>query len=192
VAARILSEAGLKVIAVSDSKGGILNSLGLDTAELTRVKKETGSVIDYHNGDRITNDELLKLETDILIPAALENVITETNAGDIKAKIVVEAANGPTTRAADAILDERGIFIVPDILANAGGVVVSYFEWVQGLQSFFWDEETVNNQLEKIMIKSFNDVAAIRADQHVSMRLAAHILAVSRVAEATNIRGIYP
>ncbi len=192
VAARLLSQEGVKVIAVSDSKGGVFNPKGLDIDKMIDIKQQSGSVINYNDADRITNDELLVLKTDLLVPAALEGVLTERNAGDVQARIIVEAANGPTTMEADKILEDRGILIIPDILANAGGVVVSYFEWVQSLQSFFWDEDMVNQQLSKIMTKSFDDVIAEREKRKVSMRMAAHILAIARVAEATTIRGIYP
>ncbi len=192
VAARLLSEEGVKVIAVSDSKGGVFNSKGLDVDELIRIKQETGSVINYKDADRISNEQLLELKVDLLVPAALEAVLTEKNADNVQAKIIAEAANGPTTMEADKVLEGKGVLIIPDILANAGGVVVSYFEWVQSLQSFFWDEEMVNRQLSKIMTKSFDDVIAEREKWNVSMRMAAHILAIERVAEATTIRGIYP
>jgi len=183
VAAKLLDEAGCKVIAASDSRGGIFNSKGLDVDKLIKLKQDKGSVTDYRDGDKISNAQLLEMETEILVPAALEGVITKDNAGNIKAKIVTEAANGPTTVAADAILEDKGVFVIPDILANAGGVVVSYFEWVQGLQSFFWDEDSVNKKL---------DLMTIAEDRKVGNRMAALILAISRVSEATNIRGIYP
>ena len=192
VTAKLLNEEGLKVIAVSDTKGGVFNAKGLDVTKLLDVKHKTGSVVNYADADKISNEELLELETEVLVPAALEDVITDENAPRIKAKIIAEAANGPTTLAADDILDDKGVFVMPDILANAGGVVVSYFEWVQGLQSFFWDEATVNEQLAKVMHKAFNDVLAIQQERKVDMRMAALILAISRVAEATMITGIYP
>ncbi len=192
VSAKILDEAGLRLIAASDSQGGVYNPRGLEVAKLVEVKAQGGSVIHYGDADRVSNEELLELETDILIPAALEHVITEENAPRIKARIVAEAANGPTTVGADAILEDRGVFVAPDILTNAGGVVVSYFEWIQGTQSFFWDEATVNEQLERIMHKAFADVLALHEERTVGMRMAALILAISRVAEATMVRGIYP
>src|SRR5262245_22803233 len=142
--------------------------------------------------ERLTNAELLEVPCDVLIPAALENQLTELNAPRIRAKVIVEGANGPTTPAADAILEDRGITVIPDILANAGGVTVSYFEWVQGLQSFFWDEQDVNAKLERIMVNSFAQVRAMAEQRRVSMRLAAYLLAVRRVADANVIRGIYP
>jgi glutamate dehydrogenase (NAD(P)+) len=191
-AARILNDAGFTIVAVSDVEGGMFNPRGIDVGKLTQVASESGSVVHYRDGDRITNRELLAMETDILIPAALEGVIAQENASDVKARILVEAANGPTATAADPILEEKGVFVVPDILANAGGVVVSYFEWVQDLQRFFWDENMVNSQLERIMTSSFQDVLAMHLDRRIPMRMAAHVLAISRVAEATTIRGIYP
>ena len=192
VAAKILGEAEMKIIAVSDSQGGIVNTSGLDVAKLIELKGQGGSVGDYRDGDKITNKQLLEMDTDVLVPAALENAITAENAPKIKAKIIGEAANGPTTVSADVILEEKGVFMVPDILANAGGVVVSYFEWVQGIQSFFWDEDTVNGRLKKVMLDSFNDVMTVRDKNKTGMRTAALILGISRVAEATMIRGIYP
>jgi glutamate dehydrogenase/leucine dehydrogenase len=192
VAARLLAEAGFKVIAVSDSRGGIFNDKGLDVGKLIKLKQQKGSVVDYRDGDKITNEQLLELDVELLVPAALENVITDENAANIRAKVIAEAANGPTTPKADKILEEKGVFIVPDILANAGGVVVSYFEWVQGLQSFFWDEDDVNKRLKKIMINSFKSVFGVHDSRKIGMRTAALILAIERVAEATNTRGIYP
>jgi glutamate dehydrogenase (NAD(P)+) len=149
-------------------------------------------VVGYPDTDTITNAEVLELECDILVPAALENTITEANADKIKARIVSEGANGPTTPEADAILHDKGVLVIPDILCNAGGVTVSYFEWVQGLQFFFWSEEEINRRLEKIMVRSFNDVLGMSQEKNVDMRVAAYILAISRVAEATMTRGIYP
>jgi glutamate dehydrogenase (NAD(P)+) len=157
-----------------------------------RHKAETGTVVGYPGTDTVTNKELLELDCEVLVPAALENEITEENADRIKARIIAEGANGPTTPEADDILFDKGVFVIPDILANAGGVTVSYFEWVQGLQNFFWSEEEVNKNLEKIMIKAFQDVLAISQRREVSMRIAAYILAIDRVATATLLRGIYP
>lgn len=194
VVGKLLQKDGFKIIAVSDSKGGILNTKGLDTQKLIEIKKEGGSVVDYPDGDKISNKELLEFKCTILIPAALENQITEENAPRINAKIIAEAANGPTTPEADDILFKKGIFLLPDILANAGGVTVSYFEWVQALQSFFWSERDVNLRLRDIMKRSFNEVYQIYCgkDKKINMRLSAYVLAVSRVAEATRMRGIYP
>ena len=192
VAAYLLHDAGCRVIGVSDSRGGVYNPKGLDPRDVLRHKKETKSVVGYPGADTITNEELLELPCDILIPAALEKQITKDNADRIKAKLIVEGANGPTTPDADKILKGNGVFVVPDILANAGGVTVSYFEWVQGLQSFFWSEEEINCKLEKIMAKSFAEVWAVAQDKGIDMRTAALVRAIDRVAEAIYIRGIYP
>lgn len=193
VTARLLCEAGAKVVAVSDSKGGIYTEgAALDIEALVRIKRERGTLPAEHPGVHITNEELLELPVDVLIPAALEGQITSRNAGRIRAPVIVEAANGPITIEADRILAERGTFVVPDILANAGGVVVSYFEWVQDLQSFFWEEDEVNSRMERVMVKSFHDVAATAERHGVSFREAAYMLAISRVVEAVQIRGIYP
>ena len=192
VAAYLLHDAGCRVIGVSDSRGGVYNPKGLDPRDVLRHKKETKSVVGYPGADTITNEELLELPCDILVPAALEKQITEDNADRIKAKLIVEGANGPTTPDADKILKGKGVFVVPDILANAGGVTVSYFEWVQGLQSFFWSEEEINCKLEKIMAKSFAEVWTVAQDKGIDMRTAALVRAIDRVAEAIYIRGIYP
>lgn len=192
VAARLLQEAGCKVIAISDSQGGIHNQDGLNIPAVLEHKQETGTVIDFKEAEQISNAELLELNCEVLLPAALSNQITAQNAAKIKAKIVAEGANGPTTPAADRILYDRGVFLIPDVLANAGGVTVSYFEWVQGLQSFFWKEIEVNERLKEIMMNSFNQVLAQAQQYKTDMRTAAYILAVSRVAEATHLRGIYP
>ena len=192
IAAYLLQDKGCKIVAVSDSQGGIYNPKGFDARDVLRFKGETGTVVGYPGTDRVSNEELLELECDLLVPAALEKVITEQNAPRIKARIIAEGANGPTTPEADEILCDRGIFVLPDVLANAGGVTVSYFEWVQGLQFFFWSERQINLQLREIMVRSFEDVLRIAEEKKVDMRVAAHILAISRVAEATMIRGIYP
>lgn len=192
VSAYLLQDKGCKVIAASDSRGGIYNPKGFDVRDVLRHKKETGSVLGYPDTDTITNEELLTLECDILVPSALEGVLTEKNADKVKAKIVAEGANGPTTPEADQIMDDKGIFVVPDILANAGGVTVSYFEWVQGLQQFFWSERDVNAKLRDIMEHSFDNVLAIAQERKVNMRIAAYICAIKRVADAYMIRGIYP
>ena len=192
VAAKLLSEAGAVVVAVSDSKGGIYAERGLDIGLLFARKREHGLVPDGHPGVRISNEELLELPVDILVPAALEGQIHGGNAARIRAPMIIEAANGPTTPDADAILGERGVFIVPDILANAGGVIVSYFEWVQDLQSFFWEEDEVNARLQRIIDRAFDEVAAIRDAESCTMREAAYVLGVRRVVEATQVRGIFP
>jgi glutamate dehydrogenase/leucine dehydrogenase len=192
IAAGFLQELNSKVIAVSDSRGGIINRDGLDIPKVVEYKAKTGSVVGYPGADSISNDDLLQLDCDILIPAALENVITKDNANKVKAKIIGEAANGPTTPKADEILHSNGVFVIPDILANAGGVTVSYFEWVQNVQHLFWNEDDVNERLKTIMVKSFNDVVKMSKDKGVHMRLAANMLAISRVAKALELRGIYP
>ena len=190
--AKLMSELGATVIAVSDTSGGIFNTKGLDAAKVDAFKRETGRVQGLPGADRITNTELLELDCDVLIPAAIENQIGAHNAPNIKAKIVAEAANGPTSPEADRILFDRGVMVIPDILCNAGGVTVSYFEWVQDLQNLFWREATINARLKEVMVKSFNDVHDLARKHKVDMRTAAYMLAVSRVADATLTRGIYP
>jgi glutamate dehydrogenase (NAD(P)+) len=192
VVALLLYSLGCKIVAVSDVKGGIYNPQGLNPVKLMSHKRQTKTVSDYKEGDYVTNEELLGLPCDILIPAAIEGVITEKNADKIRARLIVEAANGPITPEADAILRDRGIFIVPDILANAGGVVVSYFEWVQDIQQFFWTEQEVNERLRQVIKRAFGEVWEVMRERGVDMRTAAYILAVSRVAEAIKMRGIYP
>jgi glutamate dehydrogenase (NAD(P)+) len=193
IAARLLSGLGAQIVAVSDSKGGIYNPDGLDPAEVLRVKQEEGgTVVNFPEADRVTHQELLELPCDILVPAALENQIDEKNAGYIKARIIAEAANSPITPHADTILSDHGILVLPDILTNAGGVTVSYFEWVQDLQKFFWTEHEVNAKLEQVIVKSFESVREIADQRRIAMRTAAYLLAVQRVASATRIRGIYP
>jgi len=191
IAHDLLHQRGAKVIAVSDSRGGIHSSRGLDPKVVQAHKREAGSVVGVPGTDRIGNRELLELKVDILIPAALENQITEENAPRIKPKILAEAANGPTTPDADPILHENGVFLIPDILANAGGVTVSYFEWVQDLANYFWTEDEVNQKLETVMRRSFGDVALLAEKHHVHNRTAAYMLGVGRVAEATKLRGLY-
>jgi len=192
IAAELLYKIGMKVIAVSDSKGGIFNSKGLDIPKVVAHKNKTGSVAKFPGSKPISSDDVLELECDVLVPAALENQITLTNAHKIKARIVAEAANGPTTPGADRILHENGVLVIPDILANAGGVTVSYFEWVQDLQELFWDVEEVNRKLEKIMGQAFNDVHSSSKQYKVDMRTGAYILAIDRVVKATESRGIWP
>ncbi len=191
-AARFLHDLGCRVVAVSDSEGGIANTSGLDLHQVLRHWQETGSVVGFGAATEITNAELLTFECDILVPAALENQITAEIAERIKAKIVAEAANGPTTPDADAILHDRQVFVIPDILCNAGGVTVSYFEWVQDLQNFFWDEAEINRQLHRIMVRSFEQVHRMAQEHDVDLRQGAQMLAISRVAEATRLRGLYP
>jgi glutamate dehydrogenase (NAD(P)+) len=191
-AAQLMEQAGYRIVAVSDSQGGVCNDEGLDAHRLSAHKAETGSVVGYTGGARIDNHDVLEYDCDVLVPAALEKVITAENAGRIKAKIVAEAANGPTLPEADDVLFARGIMVLPDILANAGGVTVSYFEWVQDLQANFWEEDEVNDRLKRIMSRAFRE-AYDQAKRHgVSMRKGAYCVAVDRVAEATKLRGVYP
>jgi glutamate dehydrogenase (NAD(P)+) len=192
VSARLLEEAGCQVVAVSEDYGGIYNPLGMSVRKLIEYRAREHTLKGFPGAELVPNEDLLKLDCDVLVPAALENQITSTNAHDIKAKLVVEGANGPTTPEADEILRKRGVILVPDILANAGGVTVSYFEWVQDLQSFFWSEHEINARLESIMTRSFKEVLAIRDEKKVDLRMAAYLLAVNRVAVATADRGIYP
>jgi glutamate dehydrogenase (NAD(P)+) len=193
VAAKLLhDEQGAKIVAVSDSKGGIHNPEGLNPHTVEEFKLKTGSVVNFPGSRSITNDEVLELKTDVLIPAALENQITKRNADKIQAKIVAEAANGPTVPEADVVLFEKKITVLPDILANAGGVTVSYFEWAQDIQGFFWPLAEVNTKLEAVMVRSYNDVHKVAEQQHVHNRTAAYVLAIQRVVDAINIRGIYP
>lgn len=180
---------GTKVVAVSDSKGGIYNPDGLDPVAIFRHKEKTKSVIDFPNSKPISNENLLELDVDILIPSALENVITEDNAGKIKAKIVAESANGPTTPEADEILCKNKVFVIPDLLCSAGGVTVSYFEWVQNRYGYYWDKEEVYHKLDKKMTKAFDDVLHALIHYKVDMRVASYIVAISRVAEAMKLRG---
>jgi len=193
VAAKLLNDAGAKIVAVSDSNGGLYNADGIGGIdEILALKHERGFIPDGARGARITNAELLELPVDILIPAALEGQLHGGNAARIQAPMIIEAANGPTTPEADRILNAKGVYVVPDILANAGGVIVSYFEWVQDLQSFFWEEDEVNVKLKRIIERAFHEVAAIRDEHGCTMREAAYILAVRRVVEATQVRGIFP
>jgi glutamate dehydrogenase (NAD(P)+) len=190
--ARLFAEKKAKIVAISDSRGGVHNPRGIDPLRALRYKDRSGTVVGMPGASRISNDELLALKCDILVPAALENVVTLHNADQIKAKIVAEAANGPTTPHADEVLSRRGVFVLPDILTNAGGVTVSYFEWVQDLQGFFWQLQEVNAKLEFVMKRAFSDVYETMRKYHVHPRAAAYILAVNRVAEATLVRGLFP
>ena len=190
--AKFVAELGATVIAISDSSGGLHNANGVDIAAAFAHKRDGGSLSELKGGDRITNEELLTIDCDALAPCALEQVVTESNAESVKAKLIVEGANGPLTPAADDILEANGVLILPDVLANAGGVVVSYFEWVQGLQEYFWKEDEVNARLNEIVTRAFEETWSTRADRATSMRLAAYGLAVHRVAEATVTRGLYP
>jgi glutamate dehydrogenase len=189
IAAKLIAELGSKIVAMSDSKGGVYNPDGIDPDAVLEHKAKTGSVLGFPGSQEISNDELLELDVDILVPAALENVITSKNAANIKAKIIGEGANGPTTPEADKILYEKGILVIPDILANAGGVTVSYFEWVQNLMNFYWTEEEVNNRLEGIMVRAFKEVYQMHKEHKVNMRDAAYMVSIQRVAEAMKLRG---
>jgi glutamate dehydrogenase (NAD(P)+) len=191
ISAELMAQQGMKILAVSDKEGGIFNAKGLDLPDVLAHVGKKEPLKAYKNADRITNEELLALECDVLVPAALENVITEDNADKVRAAIICEGANGPTTAGADEILQQKGIFVIPDILANAGGVTVSYFEWVQDRGGYFWDEATVNSRLEKIMVTSFREVAERSEAHKVSMRIAAYIVAVDRVAKVHRLRGMY-
>jgi glutamate dehydrogenase (NAD(P)+) len=191
-AARMFYEEGCGVVAVSDLEGGVLNPRGLDIPKLIEHARRAGGVAGFPDADRITNAELLTLPCDILVPAAVGGQITEANADRIQARLVAEAANGPTTPAADRILRERGITVVPDILANAGGVVVSYFEWVQDIQFYFWKEREINERLREIMTAAYQRVVALAHDEGVDLRTAALLLGVKRVADAHKLRGLYP
>ncbi len=187
-----LDDMGINVVAVNDVYGGIYNPNGLSVEELIRTVREKGKVNEYANGDKVTNDEMLALECDVLIPAALGRAITKQNASGLKCGMVVEGANGPTTAEADDILRERNIPVIPDILANAGGLIVSYFEWVQGLQEYYWSREAVHDELKKRMKSTFIKVAEYAEKEGVSMRLAALMLGISHVSRAKKLRGLYP
>ena len=192
IAAKLFAEKKARVVAISDSRGGVFNSRGIAPLKAMRYKERAGTVVGMPGTSRISNDDLLTLKCDILIPAALENAITLNNADQIKAKIVAEAANGPTTPHADEVLARKGIMLLPDILANAGGVTVSYFEWAQDLQGFFWSEAEVNVKLETIMRRAFHEVHEMMRKHRTHMRTGAYVLAVGRVAEATLVRGLFP
>ncbi|MGH2442889.1 MAG: Glu/Leu/Phe/Val family dehydrogenase [Chloroflexota bacterium] len=191
-AARLIAEQGMKVVAVSDVGGGIYSPNGLSIPDVIRYSQEHGTIRGFRNAESVTNEELLTLPVTVLVPAAMENQITERNAAQVNARIITEGANGPTTPGADEILKSKNVFLVPDVLANAGGVTVSYFEWVQDLQHFFWSEEEINERLHKIMRHSFQRVLQIKKDHDVDMRLAAYILAVKTVSDASLARSIYP
>ncbi|SDF64187.1 Glu/Leu/Phe/Val family dehydrogenase [Sporolituus thermophilus] len=191
-AAKFLHEMGCKIVAVSDVKGGIYAENGLDLAAVDAQLKQTGSVVGTPGTVAVTNKELLELPCDILVPAALENQITAENAANLKCKIVVEGANGPTTPEADKILADRGVLVVPDIFANAGGVTVSYFEWVQNLSNFYWTEEEVNERLERMMVKAFNEIWDMYQKHPVDMRTASYMVSINRIAEAIRAKGWVP
>ena len=191
-AARLLHEAGLRVVAVSDSKGGIHNPRGIDLDALREHHSVRGTVTGFKGAEDISGPDLLELPVTVLVPAALEDQITEANADRIRARLITEGANAATSPEADAILHERGVFMVPDILANSGGVIASYFEWVQDLQAFFWEEEEINTKLHHVITRAFYEVLHTSVNRRLDMRAAAYSLAVQRVANATTVRGIYP
>jgi len=190
-AAMLLEREGCKVVAITDRAGGCYNKGGVDVQAAIQWTRQHGTLEGFTGGDALSNDELFALDVDVLVPAALENVITTRNADKIRARIICEGANGPTSAAADAILDEKGIFVIPDILANAGGVTVSYFEWVQDRHGYFWSEAEVNTRLEDIMTRSFHDVLKLSQQHKVNMRTVAYMLSISRVATVHRLRGIY-
>jgi glutamate dehydrogenase (NAD(P)+) len=190
--AKLAAELGATVIAVSDTSGALYKGSGLDVAAAFAHKRRGGSLSELEGGEHLTNDELLQLDCDVLAPCALEQVVNDSNADQVKARIIVEGANGPVTPAADAILESNGVLVLPDVLANAGGVVVSYFEWVQGLQEYFWKEDEVNARLNSIITRAYEETWHLATERSFSMRLAAYGLAVQRVAEATVTRGLYP
>ena len=191
-AAQLFHDAGFNVIGITDYQGGVFNARGLNPTALMRYKDEAQTIAGYPGGDAITNEELLALDCDILVPAAIEDQITEQNAGNVRAKIVVEGANGPTTPEADTILTERGILVVPDVLANAGGVTVSYFEWVQDIQAYFWTEDEVNMRMREVMERAYGEVRALSEEKGVRLRLAALAIGIGRVADAHRARGLFP
>jgi glutamate dehydrogenase (NAD(P)+) len=192
ISARLMHELGCKVVGLSDISGGVYNAKGINVLRALRYSNEHGSLKGLPDTEAVTNTELLELPCDVLIPAALENQLTGRNASRVKARLIIEAANGPTTPDADRIFADRGITVVPDIVANAGGVTVSYFEWVQDLQRFFWAEDEINHRLESIMTRAFHAVQRKAEEQETNLRIGAYLLAVARVAEATEIRGVYP
>jgi glutamate dehydrogenase (NAD(P)+) len=191
-AAQLLHDAGCRVVAVSDVEGGLYRDKGLDPEAINRHKQDAGTVAGYPMAEAISNDELLEIDCDVLVPAAIEGVITVRNADKIKAKVVCEAANGPITFDGDKVLHDRGVFVVPDILANSGGVTVSYFEWVQDIQAYFWSEEDVNDRLRAIMEAAYEEVYELHKAKKLSLRQAAHWIGVGRVAEAHLTRGLFP
>ena len=191
ISAQLLQDQGASIVAVSDKQGGIHNPKGLDVKDVLAWVKQHRFLQGYPKGESITNAELLALDCDVLVPAAMENVITSENARSVRAKVICEGANGPTTAGADKILEEKGVFVVPDILANAGGVTVSYFEWVQDRGGYFWEEDTVNQRLERIMVRSFDEVVGMAERQKVNNRIAAYMLSIERVAAVHRLRGLY-
>jgi glutamate dehydrogenase (NAD(P)+) len=192
ITARLLHAIGCRIVGLSDIHGGVYNPRGIDVSLAQRYSQEHGTLRGLPNSETVTNQQLLELPCDVLIPAALENQLTRENAARVRASLVVEAANGPTTPEADRILLDRGVTVVPDILANAGGVTVSYFEWVQNLQHFFWSEQEINQRLEGIMKRSYDAVRQKAHEKSTNLRMGAYLLAVARVAEANQVRGVYP
>src|SRR4051812_47171016 len=190
--AKLIAQQGATVVAISDSSGGIYNANGVDVDAAFEQKRSRGRPADLDGGERISNDDLIAIDCDVFAPCALEQVVNEDNADTVRARVIVEGANGPLTPSADTILEENGVLIIPDVLANAGGVVVSYFEWVQGLQEYFWKEDEVNERLNEIITRAFDETWATYQSRKTSMRMAAYGLAVERVAEATVTRGLYP
>ncbi len=191
ITAQLMEELGLTVVAVSDKSGAVYDPKGLRIREVQQHVRQHRFLSEYREAEHLTNDELLTLDCEVLVPAAMENVITSQNAGAIKARIICEGANGPTTAGADKILEQNGVFVIPDILANAGGVTVSYFEWVQDRGGYFWDEETVNQRLERIMMGSFGEVAEMAGRHGINLRIGAYMLAIQRVATVHRLRGMY-
>ena len=191
IAAKLMQDEGLSIVAISDKTTGIYNPNGIDVDDALAWVQKNRFLEGYSGGDPVPNNEVLELDCDVLAPCALENVITRKNAGAIKARIIAEGANGPTTAPADKILDDQGIFVIPDILANAGGVTVSYFEWVQNREGYYWSEDVVNERLRDVMIRSFNDVVAYAKQHNVNMRTAAYMLSIDRVAAVHRLRGVY-
>ncbi|HEX6104522.1 MAG TPA: Glu/Leu/Phe/Val dehydrogenase [Gemmatimonadales bacterium] len=190
-AALLMEEQGMTIVAVSDKSGGVYNPKGLNVAELVQHTRQRKLLAEYRDAEPVTNVQLLTLDCDVLVPAALENVITSQNAAQVRARIICEGANGPTTANADRILEDKGVFVIPDILANAGGVTVSYFEWVQDRGGYFWDEETVNKRLERIMVRSFEEVVGMAERHATSPRIGAYMQAIDRVAVVHRLRGLY-
>jgi len=190
--ARTMHERGARIVAVSDVNGGLYHAKGLDLRQLLRYVEANHTILGYPGADAVTNQELLELDVDVLVPAALEGQITKSNAARIRATVIAEGANGPTTPEADRILQERGITVIPDILCNAGGVVVSYFEWVQGLQSFFWDEGEVRRTMEKTLLDNLDAVVGATVRYRCDLRTAAYTIAIGRIVEAMKVRGFYP
>ena len=191
VAAQLMENLGMKVVAVSDKSGGVYDPDGLRIRDVLQHTRQRRFLSDYKEADQISNPDLLTLDCDVLVPAAMENVITSKNAASIKARVICEGANGPTTANADKILEQNGVFVIPDILANAGGVTVSYFEWVQDRGGYFWDEDTVNQRLERIMVESFDQVAGMAGRHGINLRIGAYMLAIERVAAVHRMRGMY-